>query len=372
MATIGIDCRMYSSNFTGIGRYTFELVKNLQKLDQENTYILFFNDPEYEKFQETKNFKKRLVNAKHYSLKEQTKFLKALLKEKLDLVHFPHFNVPILYRKPYIVTIHDLTLSFYPGKKLTKKHHRVGYHLTLENSLKTSKKIISVSENTKKDILTLHKISEEKIATIYNGLNPEFKEQTNQTIVKTTLEKYKIQKPFLLYTGVWRSHKNLTNLIRAFKKLREIYNLDIELVITGKEDPHYPEVKQQAFGLKLEQHVKFVGLVPEKDLVNLYSSAEIYCFPSLYEGFGLPPLEAMACKTPVAASNISSIPEICGKNNLVLFNPANVDDIAEKIYTLYTDKTLQEKLTTRGLEHIKQFSWQKMTESIHKEYLKQL
>ncbi len=144
---IGIDCRIYSSNFTGIGRYTYELVQHFiqlnQKLKNPNELILFFNNPEYENFQKhknDKNIKKILVNSPHYSFSEQTKFLKILNKQNLDIVHFPHFNVPIFYRKPFIVTIHDLTLTLFNGRKMTKFYHRWAYNLTIKNAVKKAKK----------------------------------------------------------------------------------------------------------------------------------------------------------------------------------------------------------------------------------------
>ena len=154
---IGIDCRLFSSNFTGIGRYTHELVDHYiklnKKLDKAHELVLFFNNPEFKKFKTTENVKKVLVDAKHYSFAEQTKFLFKLNKEKLDIVHFPHFNIPIFYRRPYVVTIHDLTLNFFPGQKMTKFYHRFAYSLTVKNATRKAKKIIAISKNTKKDLI---------------------------------------------------------------------------------------------------------------------------------------------------------------------------------------------------------------------------
>ncbi|MEK7673106.1 MAG: glycosyltransferase family 1 protein [Patescibacteria group bacterium] len=355
---IGIDCRIFSSKFTGLGRYTHELVEHFIELNSrlKNPYelILFFNDPEYKSFKLRPHVSKILVNAKHYSLSEQTTFLKKLLKEKLDLMFFPHFNVPILYNRPFVVTIHDLILNYFPGRKMTKFHHRLGYNLTIKHALKKSKKIISVSENTKADILKFFKIPKQKISVIYNGLSPEFKPSKNQT-----------KKPFLLYTGVWRNHKNLPRLIEAFDILQQKIP-ELKLIITGKEDPFYPEVRKTIKSLKLQDKIITPGLVDEKELLKLYQEAAIYVFPSLYEGFGLPPLEAMSCATPVAASNTSSIPEIAGKNNAVYFDPYNVQDIADKIYKLYANKNLSAELVKNGLEHVKNFSWEKTAKETFK------
>jgi glycosyltransferase involved in cell wall biosynthesis len=360
---IGIDCRIYSSKFTGIGRYTHELVKNFIRLNDEekrhHEIVLFFNNPEFKKYiPQNPAVKKVLVNAKHYSFSEQTKFLKILNKENCDIVHFPHFNVPIFYRKPYVVTIHDLTLSFYPGRKMTKLHHRIAYYITIKNAVKKSRRVIAVSENTKKDIISQLKVSGDKMEVIYNGVSEEFRLLADPKPATQTLKRYHIQKQFLLYTGVWRSHKNLPGLIKAFSILKKEKNLDLNLVITGKPDPHYPEPKQLTLEYGLADSVIFTGLVDEKELVHLYNAALIYVFPSFYEGFGLPPLESMKCGTPVVASNTSSIPEVCGEGNAVFFNPQDPSDIAGKIYQVYKDVDLQARLIENGIRHACRFSWE--------------
>ena len=363
---IGIDCRLFSSKFTGIGRYTHELVdyyiqinKNLQN---PHEIVLFFNNPEYKKFKAINNVKKVLVDAKHYSFAEQTKFLFKLNKEKLDVVHFPHFNVPIFYRRPYIVTIHDLILNFFPGQKMTKFHHRMAYRLTIKNATKKAKKVIAISKNTMQDLIGILDVDREKIEVIYNGVDKQFIFMQDASKFKKTLKKYNISKQFLLYTGVWRNHKNLPRLIKALKHLKEKKNLNIQLVITGKDDPHYPEVKKSVKKLNLEKDIVFPGLVDEEELVHLYNAAFIFVFPSLYEGFGLPPLESMSCGTPVVASNLSSIPEICGQENAVFFDPYNSIDIAEKIYSLYTNTKKQAELVNNGVKHSAKFSWKSTAE----------
>ena len=367
---IGIDCRLFSSKFTGIGRYTHELVdyyielnNNLKKPHQ---IVLFFNNPEYKKYKEVENVTKVLVDAKHYSFAEQTRFLFKLNKEKLDIVHFPHFNVPVLYRRPYVVTIHDLTLNFFPGQKMTKFYHRLAYNLTIKNATKKAKKIIAISKNTRNDMVDILDVNPEKIEIIYNGIDEKFKFIQDASKFKKTLKKHKITKQFLLYTGVWRNHKNLPRFLKAFKLLKEKKNLNLQLVITGKEDPHYPEVKKTVKNLKLTEDVIFPGLVDDKELVHLYNAAFIFVFPSLYEGFGLPPLESMSCGTPVVASNISSIPEVCGEENAVFFDPYRATDIAEKIYSLYTNTNKQAELVEKGIKHSAKFSWKTTAEKTFK------
>lgn len=371
LVRIGIDCRMYSVNFTGIGRYVYELIKRLPELDGgKNEYFLFFNSPEYQSFKSpSQHFHKILVNTPHYSLKEQTAYLKILNSYKLDLMHFTHFNAPIFYKRPFIVTIHDLTLSFYPGKKMRSWYHRLAYHFTIKHAIKDSRHVIAVSNNTKKDIKKLFPIKDDKISVIYEGVNREFFERALEKEKSLILEKYNIKTPFFLYTGVWRDHKNLARLIKAFYLLKQEHHIKAQLVITGKPNPYYPEVQNAVDELGLRGDVVFPGMVPENNLVALYQSADLYVFPSLYEGFGLSLLEAMSCSLPVVASNAASIPEICGPDNAVLFNPLDEKDMAKKIYQVYSNADLQTKLKKRGLERVKEFSWLKMAEETHKIHL---
>jgi glycosyltransferase involved in cell wall biosynthesis len=240
---------------------------------------------------------------------------------------------------------------------MTKWYHRLAYNLTIKNVTKKAKKILTISKNTKQDLIKILNIDPEKIEVIYNGVSPIFRFMDDPAAPAKTLKKYKIKQQFLLYAGVWRSHKNLARLIEAFSTLKKEKGLNLQLVITGKPDPYYPEVKNTVKKLNLQEDVIFTGLVEEEELLHLYNAAHIFVFPSLYEGFGLPPLEAMRCGTPVVASDISSIPEICGRENAVFFNPYNIKDIAEKIELVYKDPDLQAKLVTEGIQYSSKFSW---------------
>jgi len=360
---IGIDARMYSSSFTGIGRYVYELTRHLFEMDPQNEYVLFMNEPEFSKFNPPhKRVRKVLVNAHHYSWAEQVKFARILRREKLDLVHFTHFNAPLFYRGPSVVTIHDLTLSFFPGKKMTSWLYRIGYHLVLESIVKRSKFVVAVSENTKKDLIKLLKTSSAKIKVIYEGVAAEF--------FKKSTVKPPVKGDFFLYTGVWRNHKNLVNLLKAFAELLKRGDFEGKLVITGRPDPHYPEVAQTIQELGLKERVVLPGLVSEEELMALYQAAKVYVLPSFYEGFGLTPLEAMASGTPVVASNTSCIPEICGEKNARFFDPRDVDDMATTMAKVWFDESLQNKLREHGLKRVKDFSWKRMAEETFRLYQK--
>jgi glycosyltransferase involved in cell wall biosynthesis len=267
-----------------------------------------------------------------------------------------------------VVTIHDLILHFFPGNKLNKPHQRAAYKLVLNSALKKAERVIAVSNSTKNDLVKISKTNPEKIRVIYEAANEDFHLLENQNSKYKTLLKYNISKPFILYTGVWRVHKNLPNLIKAFHILKQDYRLNYNLVITGKRDDTYPEVVDEIASLGLEKDVILTGMVEEDELVSFYNCAECYAFPSLYEGFGLPVLEAMACALPVVCSDSSSLPEVCGEGNAVFFNPRSPKDMAEKIAEVCLNKELQDELKARGLERVKDFSWRRMAEETLKVY----
>lgn len=361
---IWIDCRMYSPQFTWIGRYVFELVNYLAINDKENEYILFFNEPHYTNFElPSDKWKKILVNTRHYSIKEQTIFLYILLKEKLDLMHFTHFNAPIFYKKPFIVTIHDLTLSFYPGKKMTRAYHRFGYNLTIKTVVKNAIKIIAVSGHTKKDIIEILNVPEEKISVIYEWINrQEFFKLWEEEIEKQKL-KFNIKKDYIFYTWVLREHKNLVRLIKAYSELVEEW-FDIDLVITGKEDYTYFEVRDMIINKKLQLRIHLLGFVTDKELVWFYSWAKAFIFPSLYEWFWLPILEAMAIGTPIACSNISSMPEIAWPAWAIYFNPLSIESIKKWIIQILTNEDSRKYLIENGYSRVDFFKWNKMGKEI--------
>ncbi len=272
---------------------------------------------------------------------------------------FTHFNKPLFYRRPCVVTIHDTTLSFFPGKKMGQWWRRWIYKLVITNAVRISKKVITVSQNTKQDVVRLFRIAPEKITAIWNGLTTDFHPCRTEEH-HAVRQKFQLSQDFLLYTGVWREHKNLVRLLRSFSDVQKQFP-NVQLVITGKKDPHYPEVLKTVETLALQKSVRFVGLVDFEDLKKLYSAATLYVFPSLYEGFGLPPLEAMAAGTPVVASRVSAIPEVCG-DAAEYFDPYNVVDMTEVIKTVLATSEKQKELTQKGFERIKLFSWDRAAE----------
>ncbi len=368
---IGIDCRMFSDSFTGIGRYNYELTKRLFSQTEINgkpvEWVIFMNEPEAGNFSFPDHVKKVSVNARHYTFREQWAFWRILMKEKCDLVHFTHFNLPFLYRRKFVVTIHDTTISFFPGKKMNVWWRKMAYRLVFGHAVKSSAGIITVSKNTKLDVVKLYPGTEEKITVIWNGLGKDFVSVDIDEQLQVS-KRYDLSDRFLLYTGVWREHKNLVGLIKSFALISK-NNPDLNLVITGKEDPYYPEVKTEVINWGLEDKVKFVGLVPFHDLVALYNAAEIFVFPSFYEGFGFPPLEAMLVSTPVCASESASIPEVCGEAALY-FDPTDIEDMAQKVEMLLLDENLKSSLIEKGLKQTSLFSWDTCSKATLNSYIK--
>jgi len=370
MARIGIDGRMYRPGATGIGRYIFEITKKIFEFDTENDYFLFLNEEAFLKF-ECNNPKvtKIKTDANYYSLSEQTIFLKDLINYNLDLVHFTHFNAPILYNKPFIVTIHDLTLSKFPGQKMNSFIHRAAYNLTIKTITKKADRIISVSENTKQDIESILGIDGNKIDVIYEGITEKFIKTKDAKVIKNVRDKFMIKGDYILYVGVWRNHKNLVGLIKAFDAFKSKVDKDIKLLVTGKEDNiHYPEVRKTIDNCLNKSDIITPGFVSEDDLVVLYSEANALVNPSFYEGFGFPPLEAMSCETPVVLSDASCHREICGDAALY-FDPNNLIDIALNLEKVVYDKKVISILKKNAKERVKIFKWDDAAKKTYQIYL---
>lgn len=359
---IGIDARLYGPKHRGIGRYIQKLIENLEKIDSVNDYIVFLGRDNLEEYEPTaKNFIKKTAPFRWYSLREQVLMPLLLKKENLDLVHFPHFNVPLLFRGKFIVTIHDLIIYHFPNQRATTlpkwiyKIKILGSRLVLKNALERALKIITPSNYTKQDIILNFTIPEKKIivtylsATDYLGQTPRVGGSQNLPV------------PYLLYVGAAYPHKNLERLIAAFKRLVLKYNLDLNLVLVGRKDFFYQRLENWINSLtelsKIRDRIIFWGEVPDSKLPELYKNASVFVYPSLYEGFGLPPLEAMNYRAPVAAALSSSLPEVLGQSCLY-FDPKDPEEIARTINKIIKDEFLRESLIEKGFEQVKRYSWE--------------
>jgi len=355
---IVIDLRIYGPEVGGLGRYNQKLLENLIKKDSINKYILLFK--ENLKIELPSNFSIKICKYNWYSIKEQILLPFLLNRLKPDLVHFPHFNVPYLYSGKYIVTIHDLIMTKFPSKKTSTLNSifffikRFGYNLVIKNAVKKADKIITISKFTAKDIKKYFDLKNtNKIEVIYNGV----------TKVSYKERDIKLPKKFFLYIGNAYPHKNLEFLIKVFKEFNK-NNKDFYLILVGKKNYFYKQLEKYS-----NNNIIFTDFVPDNLLINYYKRAQAYIFPSLYEGFGLPPLEAMAYKLPVLSSKASCMPEILDRAALY-FDPKNKDDLLNKMNTIINNNELRNKLKEKGLEQIKKYSWSNMVKQIIKLYNK--
>ena len=324
-------------------------------MDKENEYVVFFLEKDIHQLRLNHNFKAVIADFVWYSFREQIKFPAILYKQKLDIVHFPHFNVPILYRGEYVLTIHDLThLDFKMSR--ASVHNRLYYEIkhqtykkVFSESLKKSEKIITVSNFVKEQIINRYNIVPAKIAVTYEAVDSIFSSSVK-------MEKPIIKSPYIFYVGNAHPHKNVEGLIKAFRKLKLEYK-NLQLVFSGKEDFFWERVKKEFS----DKDIIYKGFVTDKELRNLYENAKAFVFPSFSEGFGIPLLEAFALGCPVISSNKTALPEI-GGNAALYFDPYDVNDIANKILHVLNNVSLRKSLIEKGKKRIKLFSWKKMAE----------
>ncbi|MBD3310942.1 MAG: glycosyltransferase [Candidatus Magasanikbacteria bacterium] len=388
---IGIDARMYGPKQAGLGRYIEQLILNLESIDTENQYVIFLRQENWDEFKPTSdNFKKVLADIPWYGWEEQIKLPKIIKQEKVDVMHFPHWNVPYFYKDPFVVTIHDLIMFHYPRAEATTlgpikfwlkdKAHRI----LVKHVAKKAKHIIAVSEFTKQDVHNTLKVPASKITIIYEAMFSNQRSETGDLISVTAfglsssrreerelvLNKYGIDKPYVLYVGNAYPHKNLKGLLKAWKLFEQKYGSDYKLILVGKKNYFYKQEIKESRNQRIK-NVVFTGFLSDEELVLLYKSASLYVFPSLYEGFGLPPLEAMAHGVPVASSNRSCLPEILGEA-AIYFDPENYDNICDTIYKGLTDKDIRFDLANNANNEIKKYSWRKTAGDTLKIYKRSL
>lgn len=359
---IGIDARFFgTAQAAGIGTYTEELIGELLKQDKVNRYTVF-TDPKTVQFFPfySPNLDKKPTPYPHYSYSEQIFFPRQIASANVDLIHYTNFNSPVLFRSvKSVVTIHDLTLWFFPGRIHKSAFKRWAYRYIIRKSCENAAAIIAVSKATKDDIVKHLGIPESKITVIHEAVTNRIAEVKDTKKIEAIKTKYDITRPFFMYVGQWRQHKNLVRLIRAFALMRRRYDIDHQLVLVGKVDPLAPEVQATINQLNLQNHVVLTGYVSDGEIGAFYSAAEAFVFPSLYEGFGLPPLEAMAVGTPVVSSNVSAMPEVLGAAALY-FDPEDIEDMAAKMHEIASSYSLRKSLRDKGFSQVKKYSFSKM------------
>lgn len=366
---IGIDARLYRASAAGIGRYSQNLIKNLLEQDKENEYVLFMTPEDKKDFITQKikseNFKVVETDIGHYTLSEQTKLKKLIEAEKCDLVHFTNFNFPVNFSGKFVVTIHDLTLFYFPGRSKKNIIYRLAYKYIFKKACKKASQIIAVSESTKKDIIKTFNIDSKKITVVLEAADDKTFANPSSEYINKLKQKYDVDSPVILYVGQWRPHKNLLGLIDAFAELRK--DTPAKLALVGKVDHAYPEIFKTIDKNQVLSDIIMPGFVNELELAAWYKIASVFVFPSFYEGFGLPGLEAMMAGTPVAASDRTSLPEIY-RDAAAYFDPSKTQEIKTALRKVITDKRYSENLTKRGFEIAKMYSWARTARETLKVY----
>ncbi|KKS02797.1 hypothetical protein A2W70_01230 [Candidatus Curtissbacteria bacterium RIFCSPLOWO2_02_41_11] len=393
MVRIGIDARFVGPAGTGLGKYTEKLIQNLVKIDSQNQYFIFLRKENWDYLKLGKNFKKILADVSWYSLIEQVTLPKIFRSQNLDLLHVPHFNVPIFYNPPgfnllglhersefkgeFIVTIHDLIHHQFAETSTTARNllifkaKRLAYRQVIAHAIKKSAKIIVPSKNIKEEVISTFRIDPSKVVVTYEAAEEEyFDNQKLETRNPKLLNEYHIKTPFMIYVGNAYPHKNLEKLLEAFKILTinhkpETRNLKLTLVCS--RDVFWQRLAKQVQDQKLNGRVIMTSYIPARELSVLFRQAKAYVFPSLSEGFGIPGLNAMAAKIPVVCSDILTLKEIYGDAALY-FDPNDPEDIASKINQVVSDSKIRSRLIDSGLQQVRKYSWQRMAKETLRVY----
>jgi glycosyltransferase involved in cell wall biosynthesis len=364
---IGIDIRLYGES--GNGRYLRNLLKNLYEIDSENSYVLFCLKKDLEEVTRLYGVRWKIVVADFYwyTFKEQFVLPFLLYRENLDLAHFPHFNIPLLYFKPFVVTIHDLTHFTFAMERasthsvVTYRIKHAAYSLAFWWAVTFSRKIFAVSEYVKQDIIKKFGTNEEKIMVTYEAADSLLANDSG-----VSQEAISVKGDYFLYVGNAHPHKNIEFLIRSFQELRKKRH-DIYLVLVGKESYFWERIAEWMTKEKLDEKVLYLGFVSDSQLNYLYKNAIAYVMPSLSEGFGLPILEAMQHDCPVISSDATCLAEIGGVAALY-FDPKNIQSCVDSMELVLSDPAKRDELRSKGRVQVNKFSWKKMAEQTKQSY----
>jgi glycosyltransferase involved in cell wall biosynthesis len=362
---IAIDARKLHD--FGIGTYIRNLLRQLGRLDHDTEYVLLCQEQDCSLASQLgENFRAVVDSSPPYSVREQLSIPLALRRERIDVFHAPHYVLPPLAHCRSVVTIHDCIHLMFP--QYLPNRFALGYaRASIWMAARTSDRVLTVSETSKRDILHFFDVPADKITVIYNGIDERFWLQPPDDQLSRMCERYQLHGDFVLYVGNVKPHKNVERLIDAFHLVRQNGLDHLKLVVIGDDVSKYAELRRAVHRYNLHKHVRFLGHMPDEALAVLYRLAAVFVFPSLYEGFGLPPLEAMASGVPVVASNVSSLPEVVGDAGL-LVDPADPHEIAGGIYRVLTEPGLRDALRKKGLARAAEFSWERSVQQIRAIY----
>jgi glycosyltransferase involved in cell wall biosynthesis len=361
---IGIDARLTHYRQAGISRYTLQLIEALARCDVDDEFVILQSFRSKRPLLDRPNFTRRqLYTPCHHPLEQLTLPLEISTKG-LDVLHSPDFIPPFRRNCRSVITIHDLVFILYPHF-LTKDAAR--YYGQIDQAVRRTDAIIAVSEATKRDLIRLVGAPEHKISVIYEGASPYFRPMRSPEVTERVRERFGLQQDFILFVSTIEPRKNVPTLLQGFRHLLDAYHPEVKLVLAGEKGWLYDEVFQRVSDLNLVDDVMFLGRVTTEELLWLYNSAQMLVAPSIYEGFGLTPLEAMACGTPVVVSNVSSLPEVVGDAGL-LVNPESVEELAVAMWRVLTDSELRASLMDKGIKRAASFSWDKAARETLKLY----
>jgi glycosyltransferase involved in cell wall biosynthesis len=350
-----VDIRTAVDHFPGIGRYTYNLARGLAACEDHETILLLSNSKsvntrfDISALAAMPDVQLAFTEAEPFSTREQLHLPGELRKLSPHVTHFPYLIMPFAAPRPFVVTIHDIIPIRFP--QYFTAQQRLVYRFSLYLALRSAARVICVSEATRSDLFFTFRANAAPLFAVHEGVEETFKPCAQEELRRVrTL--YGLPGDYFLYLGSNKPHKNLPALIDACARLRSCP----ALIIAGIEDPRYLEARRRAAAMDLKDRVRFIGAVAEKDLPALYGGARAFVFPSIYEGFGLPPLEAMACGVPVACSNISSLREAVGSAAL-LFDPQDSTSIVDAVERILYDEKLRGDLQDRGFRRAAKLSW---------------
>ncbi len=359
---------------TGIGRYLIGLIQGLKQIKTEHRFIILLKRKYFDSLIFPENWEKVLADIPHYSFREQIILPPIINRKKPDLVHFPHFNVPILYKGKYVLTIHDLTMQK-QGTSATKLPlplyflKRIPFLFIAKKAVKFAMKIFVPSKNTATDLANYYNISIQKIVITYEGYSISNISGDRLYGEMSKLSKYGlVDKSYFFYVGNAYPHKNLEIVVRAIKDLNENKNINIIFVVAGLKDFFYERLESYVNDIGASKYVKLVGYVKEEDLPTLYKNSLGFVYPSLSEGFGLQGLEAISMGTTLACSNIPVFKEIY-EFHAFYFDPKDMVSVSSTLFSIYNmNREDKHKYIRSAQKHIERYSWKKMAEETMEAY----
>ncbi|MBC2579905.1 glycosyltransferase family 1 protein [Clostridium sp. DJ247] len=351
---------------TGIGTYTDKILRYMVSKHREHKYHIYWSGPDYDSYKHS-NTKIIMTSNKHHKFFEQNYFPNNLAKENADIYHIPQNGIGISEKIlcKTVVTIHDLIPYILP--ETVGKGYLSKFLDQIPKIINISSGILTVSECSKRDILKFFPIDESKIFVTPLAADEQYKPLDKIDSMNIVKKLYNITKPFILYIGGFSPRKNVKSLISAYSKIYKNIKQDYELVIIGATKEDGNSLKKLIVDMGIESKVKFTGFVTEELLPVFYNACDVFVYPSLYEGFGLPPLEAMSCGTPVITSNISSIPEVVGDGG-ILIDPFDVDELVSSLEKLLNHENERKSLSMKALQRASEFSWEKTALATVKAY----